>query len=126
MSTLSSGAKVVTSAFLVSGIVHLVRPQFFEPIVPRSLPYKRLAVYASGVAELGCAAGLLIPQTRRHAGWGSAALLVAVFPANLQMAADSHRVIGHKGSTPRRQVVRAVAFLRLPLQVPLIRWSLNA
>ena len=59
--------------FIASGTTHLVRPQVFEPIVPRALPARRELVYASGVAELVCAAGLLAPRTRSVAGWGSAA-----------------------------------------------------
>ena len=123
---LAAGPTVVTAAFLASGVVHLVRPEVFEPIVPRPLPYKRELVYASGLAELVCAAGLLLPRTRRFAGPASAALLVAVFPANVQMALDARRVIARKGSTTARQVRCAVAVARLPLQVPLIRWALQA
>ena len=123
--SLAAGPRVVTAAFLASGVAHLVRPEVFEPIVPRPLPYKRELVYASGLAELACAAGLLVPLTRRLAGLASAALLVAVSPANVQMAIDARRAIA-KGSTPRRQVMRAVAIARLPLQAPLIRWALQA
>ena len=47
-----------------SGVVHLVRPEVYEGIVPRALPHHRALVYASGVAELLCAAGLLLPATR--------------------------------------------------------------
>lgn len=125
MRSLASGPKVLVSAFLVSGMVHLVRPQVFEPIVPPMLPGKRQVVYVSGVAELACAAGLLLPQTRKSAGVASATLLAAVFPANVQMAIDAHRAIERKGPTPRRQAVRAAAIARLPLQVPLIRWALQ-
>ena len=56
--------------------------------MPRVLPDHRALVYVSGVAELLCAAGLLVPATRRPAGYASAALLVAVFPANVQMSVD--------------------------------------
>ena len=126
LTSLNPGARAVTAAYLISGVVHLVRPQVFEPTVPRSLPYKRELVYASGVAELACAVGLLDPRTRRYAGPASAALLVGVFPANVQMAADAHRAIARKGSTPKRQAIRAATFARLPLQLPLIVWSLRA
>src|SRR5699024_6459886 len=47
---LAAGPSVVTAAFLASGVVHLVRPEVFEPIVPRPLPYKRELVYVSGLA----------------------------------------------------------------------------
>lgn len=126
MRLLTAGPMVVASAFVISGVVHLVRPDVFEPSVPRRLPYKRALVHASGVAELACAAGLLVPQTRRCAGPASAVLLAAVFPANVQLAVDAHRAIRHEGSTPRRQLRRAIALARLPLQLPLIRWAVQA
>jgi uncharacterized membrane protein len=104
--------------FGVMGVLHFVKPEPFEQIVPRQLPRKKELVYASGVAELACAAGLLHPRTRRSAGLLSTALLVAVFPANVQMALDLNR----KGSLP----AKAIGFARLPLQLPLIRAALKA
>jgi uncharacterized membrane protein len=87
--------------------------------VPRVLPEPTLLVYASGVAELGCAEGLVARSTRRRAAYATAALFVAVFPANLQMALDG----GLAGSTgPLGSAT--VAWLRLPLQVPLVLWAL--
>ena len=107
----------------VSGVLHLVRPQVFEPIVPR--PCRRGAgfVLVSGVAEIACAAGLLHPRTRRSAGWASAALLVAVLPANVQMTADARRRADRTG---HRAPFLATALARLPLQVPLVRTALRA
>jgi len=104
--------------FGVLGTLHFVKPEPFEEMVPRVLPRKKELVYASGAAELACAAGLLHPRTRRVAGLVSAGLLVAIFPANVQMAADLQR----KGSRP----AQAIAWARLPLQLPLIRWALKA
>lgn len=119
------GARAVAAAFLVSGAVHLVRPRVFEPTIPRALPAHRALVLGSGIAELACAAGLLVPTTRRAAGVASAALLVAVFPANVQMAIDGVR--GARRHRDRASVVRAAATLaRLPLQVPLVRWAWTA
>ena len=86
---LSRDVAGLAALLATSGVVHLVRPQVFEGIVPRVLPNHRALVYVSGVAELLCAAGLLHPATRRPAGYASAALLVAVFPANVQMSVDS-------------------------------------
>lgn len=126
MGSLPAGSTVVATTFFISGVVHLVRPEVFEPIVPRPLPCKRGLVYASGVAELACAVGLLLPRTRRSADLASALLLAAIFPANVQMAIDAHRAIARKGSSPARQARRAIAIARLPLQLPLIRWVLQA
>jgi uncharacterized membrane protein len=109
--------RLLTGAFLVSGAVHLVAPRVFEPLVPRWLPARRALVLGSGVAELGCAAGLLHPATRRTAGLASAVLLVAVFPGNVQMALDA------RGRSP---AYRAATVARLPLQLPLVRTALGA
>ncbi|MGW7679842.1 DoxX family protein [Kribbella sp. NPDC054772] len=114
----SRSTKGLAVLFGVLGALHFAKPEPFEKIVPKVLPRKKELVYASGVAELACAAGLLHPRTRRLAGLASAGLLVAVFPANVQVAADLRR----KGS-PGAQ---AIAFARLPLQIPLIRWALKA
>lgn len=122
---LRRGARAVAAAFVASGTVHLVRPRVFEPAVPRALPTHRALVLASGVAELACAVGLLVPRTRRTAGAASAVLLAAVFPANVQMAVDGVR--GLRRSRDRAAVARAVLTLaRLPVQVPLIRWAWGA
>ncbi len=121
-------AKIVglATVFLTSGVVHLVRPQVFEPIVPRSLPARREIVYASGIAELVCATGLLVPATRSASGWGSAALLVGVLPANVQMSVTAYRRMRRRPEVRRRQLTFAGTIARLPLQWPLIRVALSA
>lgn len=102
----------------VSGTLHFVAPSTYESIVPRMLPARRAIVYGSGVVELCCAAAVLCPRTRRSGAWASAALFVAVFPANVQMALDG----GAPGAGfPMGSPV--VAWLRLPLQVPLVLWA---
>ncbi len=99
-------------AFAVSGVLHLVRPRPFEMIVPRRLPGKRALVYASGIAELACAAGMAHPRTRSLSGLASTALLVFVFPANVQMTLDVFK--------RRSRLAKAAAAVRLPLQLPLV------
>ena len=115
----------LVTLFLTSGATHLVRPQVFEGMVPHVLPRRRELVYVSGVAEIVCALGLLHPRTRRAAGLASAALLVAVFPANVQMSAS------HAKRAQRRDDTGSKAFFagtvaRLPMQWPLIRTALRA
>jgi uncharacterized membrane protein len=111
-------AKVVVGAFLVSGVVHLVRPEVYEPLMPSWVPAHREVILASGVAELAGALGMLFPPTRRLAGLASAALLVAVFPGNLKMAVDA--------SKSRNTRFKAAAYARLPLQLPMIRGAWRA
>lgn len=117
---LRCGGWLVVALFLVSGTVHLVHPQVFEPIVPPFLPSPRLLVLVSGVGELACAAGLAVRRTRRAAAWVAAALLVAVFPANVTMAVDTWRD-WHAGHASAAYL--ALTVVRLPLQLPLIWWA---
>lgn len=101
--------------FVGSGVLHFVAPKPFEAIMPRRLPAHREFVYGSGVAELACGIGLLTRQ--KWAGPASAALLLAVWPANVQMALDSG-----SGRLPSVADNRLVAWGRVPLQIPLI-WA---
>ena len=94
------------------GILHFVLPKQFEKAVPSWFPDPKAAVALSGVAELGSGALLAIPKTRKAGGWLATATLVAVYPANVQMAIDSTRA----GSKP----AAVAAWLRLPLQFPMI------
>lgn len=112
--------KVLTGAFVGSGVLHFAKPAVFEKIVPARLPYAKELVYASGAVELASAAMLISPRTRRAGGWLAAGLLVAVFPANLQMAADGLRGRRAPGW------YKAGVVARLPLQAPLIRIALKA
>ncbi|MEA9986959.1 hypothetical protein D4765_17250 [Subtercola vilae] len=101
---------LLATLLLGAGVVHLVRPRVFDPVVPPQLPGSaRTWVYLSGVAELTAGVALSIPRTRRLGGALAAALFVAVFPGNLQMARDAR--------TPAR---RAITLARLPLQLPLV------
>jgi uncharacterized membrane protein len=101
-----------------AGVTHFARPRHYDRIVPDALP-PRLTTVVSGVAELGIAAGLAFPATRRASGWAAAALFAAVFPANVKMAND---LLDSPRST---RVMRLVSVLRLPLQAPLVLWAVR-
>ncbi|MBU8859267.1 MULTISPECIES: hypothetical protein [unclassified Micromonospora] len=110
-------ALALAGLLATAGVTHLVRPGLYDPIVPRALPGPaRFWTYASGAAELAVAAAVAHPATRRRGGLAAAALFVAVLPANVQMAWDWRR---------RRPARRAIAYGRLPMQVPLIWWALR-
>lgn len=112
----SFGPWIVAAAFSISGVVHLVRPTSFTGIVPHFLPFPTALVYASGVAELICAVGLW--RRQRWAGYAAAALLLAIWPANLQDAITAQE--GHDVMT------QIVMWVRLPLQIPLIWLALQS
>ena len=111
---LGLGGWFLVALFLGSGTLRLVRPEVLTPTVPDMVPRPRLLVQVSGVAELVCALGLAWRRTRRLPGWTSFALLLAVFPANVQVAVDALR-------DPTAGTAYLVGTLvRLPLQLPLL------
>lgn len=105
---------------LVAGTGHFLATGTYALLIPRGLGDPRAVVLASGVAEIACGVLLVVPRTRRLGGWCTAALLVAVFPGNVQMALDGG-LDGH--GWPLGSPV--AAWLRLPLQVPLVLWALS-
>lgn len=104
--------------FIFAGIMHFVIPRTYAAIVPRWLPAHRALVYASGVAEIAGGAGVLHPRTRRAASWWSIATLVAVFPANVEMALHAGRY-----SVPGGAIT---LWARLPVQIAFIAWAAAA
>ena len=102
-----------------SGVLHLARPQVYEPLIPRSLGSTRAWVIGSGVAEIACAAGLSLGRSRRAAALASAALLVGVFPGNIHQARRAVR--SSRASTG----YQAATLVRLPIQAPLVAWALR-
>jgi len=101
--------------FVSAGLLHFLRPEFYLQIMPPSLPWPLALVYISGGCEIlgGCA--ILPARTRRLAGYGLIALLVAVFPANIYMLMHPAPVAGW-------DVPIWLLWARLPLQGVLIAW----
>jgi uncharacterized membrane protein len=97
--------------FVLAGFNHFFNTAFYLRIVPSYLPWHLLLVYLSGLVEIILGILLLIPKFTQLAAWGLMALLVAVFPANVQM------VVNHD-LFPEYSV--EALWVRLPLQVVLI------
>ncbi len=97
-------------------VAHVVRPSWFVPLIPSWVPGDPEAVHTLATVAEGASAALLATRrTARAGGWLAAAVFVGVFPANVQAALDGgYRVLpGWAGS-------EAAAWLRLPLQLPLV------
>jgi uncharacterized membrane protein len=109
---------LVATVFVVAGSLHFVNAPIYERIVPPYLPAHAQLVAISGFFEILGGVGVAIPQTRRAAGIGLIALLVAVFPANLYMAADA--------GTFASFLPAWALYARLPLQFVLALWVFNA
>jgi uncharacterized membrane protein len=101
---------LLAALFLASGVLHLVNPAAFLWLMPPWLPEHNFLILLSGVFELVCAIGLLAKV--RWSGYLSALVLLAIWPANIWYAFD----VSAQGFT----LLAVIAWLRLPLQVPLM------
>lgn len=80
----------LAAMFTLTGIAHFV-PKMRDAmiaIVPPRIPAPGFLVALTGALELLGAAGVLIPATRMVAAASLAALLVAMFPANVYAASQ--------------------------------------
>ena len=98
--------RTVGPFFVLAGLMHFLRTDWYVSIMPDYVPAHRELVYASGVAEmLGGAA--VIASRPRFARWWLLATLLAVYPANVHMAVHPARY---------SRVPRWALYARLPVQ----------
>jgi len=100
--------------FVAAGMNHFVHSTFYLRMMPAYLPWHLALIYISGVFEILLGGLVLFPRYTRLAGWGLIVLLIAVFPANLHMAVNSH-LFPDFNST--------VLWIRLPIQLVFILWA---
>ncbi len=115
--TLTLARRLLSVLFIATGTLHFLRPKVYEQIMPDYLPARRELILISGAAEIAGGVAVVFPRTRPAAGLWLAALLVAVFPANVQMALQADRF---------SRIPPALLWARLPLQPLLILWALRA
>lgn len=109
----------LTLQFVGVGVVHFTDPDAFLPLMPAYLPYHLELVYLSGVFEIGLGIAVLIPKVRRIAGFGLVALLIAVYPANINMAL-------HPEPFVEQGISLAFIYGRLPFQFLFMGWAIWA
>lgn len=118
MSRIKRWLLYVMGAFYVyAGVNHFLNPDFYVQIMPPYLPWHLELVYLSGIAEIVCGIGVLIPQTRVMAAWATIALLIAVFPANIHVAVNDVPMAG------QTEGAGVLAWVRLPFQLLFIAWA---
>jgi uncharacterized membrane protein len=100
--------------FIAAGINHFIRPDMYLKIMPPYLPWPLFLQYVAGFFEILLGILVLIPRYSRLAAWGLIALLIAVFPANIQMALNPDQ---YPEFSPM------AIYLRLPLQFVIIAWA---
>jgi uncharacterized membrane protein len=109
----------LAAMFLLTGVTHFTAPESMLQMIPEFLPLRLEAVYVSGVAELAGAIGLLIPRLRRLAGLGLAAMLVVVFPANVNVAVNNLQIDLSPGSS----LYQWARLLLQPVLIGLVVWA---
>ncbi len=105
---------LMAALYFIAGINHFIHPKAYMRIMPPWIPFPKELVFISGAVEIACALLLLPSFSRRIAAWGIILLLIAVFPANIQMSLNYYRE-----SNPYLWLT----LLRLPLQILLIWWA---
>ena len=100
--------------YVVAGVNHFRVPRVYERMMPPWLPAHRELVLLSGAFEVLLGVGVVVPATRTLAAYGVIALLLAVFPANVQMFREPEKWA---------KVPRWLLVLRLPLQGLLVWWA---
>ncbi len=98
------------------GVLHFVKPEPFVAIMPKMFPAPLFLVYLSGFFEIAGAIGVQIPKTRRAASIGLMALLIAVFPANINMAINHIQL-------PGLEQPEFMLWVRLAFQPLFIYWA---
>jgi uncharacterized membrane protein len=105
---------VMSLFYLSAGINHFVNPKWYARIIPPWLPNHSALNYISGTCEIVFAI-LLIPEATRHiAAWLIIVMLIAIFPANIQMSINFWR---------EHNPYFWLTIVRLPLQFVLIWWA---
>jgi uncharacterized membrane protein len=102
--------------YVFAGVYHFVNPRFYLSMMPQFIPYHSQLVAISGVMEILFALMLIPETTRVIAAWLIIALLVGVFPANIQMSVNFYK---------KKNRFFWFTIARLPLQILFIWWALQ-
>lgn len=105
---------LMAGLYAAAGINHFLHPSLYNSIMPPWLGGHYGLIYLSGICEILFGLLLIPVKTRRVAAWSIIILLIAVFPANIQMMLN---YIHENRST------LWIAIVRLPLQAVLIWWA---
>jgi uncharacterized membrane protein len=100
--------------YVFMGLMHLISPEQYYPMMPSWLPQHSLLIVLSGVVEIALALLLLFPRTRVLSAWALIVMLVFYFfiihlPQSIDFYYTSNPSFG-------------ASLVRLPIQFLLIAW----
>jgi uncharacterized membrane protein len=99
--------------YIVAGLNHFRNPDFYLKMIPKYLPYPKSLNFISGALEVIFGLMLFYQPLRNYALIGIITLLIAVFPANVEMVSSDHF----------KMIPKKWKLLRLPLQGVVIYWA---
>ncbi len=102
--------------FVLFGVLHFTATDLVVQMLPPWVPFREGIVLLTGVLEVACGVGLLVPAYRRSTAWACIAMLVLFYPANVYTHLAGVPVPGH-GS------LMEFLFVRTPLQPLMIVWT---
>lgn len=90
---------VLALAYFAAGYFHIARPEGFLQITPAWVPWPKMVVFWTGIAEIAGAIGLMVPLqvmswARPAAGIGLALYALCVWPANFNHAINDIAIGG--------------------------------
>lgn len=100
--------------YVLTGIMHFVKPKAYLRIMPRYLPNHRALVFWSGAAEIILGVALCFPSTKDLAIWCIIAMLIIFLTVHFYMLSSKKASAG---------VPKWILILRIPLQFGLIYWA---
>ena len=101
---------LMSISYVGVGVTHFTNSEFFLNIMPDYLPWHLELVYLSGAFEILLGLLIIFKNTRKLAGWGLIALLIAVFPANIYLAQSDE-------AQQALEISKEMAIVRLPFQL---------
>ena len=105
---------LMSALYILAGFNHFLNPLTYIKIIPSWLPYPSMINHVTGILEIILGFLLLFNTSRTFAAYGIIVLLIAIFPANIQMSINFY-------NSHHPKFWWTVA--RLPLQLLLIAWA---
>ncbi len=99
---------------VIAGTIHFLKPKIYLRITPRYLPYHKILVFLSGVAEILLGIGLCFEATRKLSAFGVILMLAVFLSVHFYMLSNEKAAAG---------LPKWVLVLRVPLQFALMYWA---
>ena len=102
--------------YILAGIMHFTKPKVYLRIMPRYLPYHKILVVLSGIAEILLGISLLIAPLKDLAVYGIITMLAIFLTVHFYMLSEEKASAG---------IPAWILFLRIPLQFGLMYWAFS-